>query len=188
MKLIELGIVKVEFGVRGDPERLKKIAGDFPFYNPHDLLDRLPGLPWWPEGQITEKLFVLDIKSKTCNSDWWRSSLSDLNKWLMSEGYVPKGFPHLAAITGKVNELSRQGVQSVAATDPNSNLYPMKSGFHSKNDHTHVWILRCRDDCPQFLGTRWSDGIELGSGQWHVYENPDYWWGYKEHILVGLKP
>ena len=121
IQIIELGIVTVDYGIHGDPDRARNIlpgppspvstvttSGTYP-------LD-FPQLDNWPLGETKEELFA--IKAGV-NFDGFKQ----VNKWIVEVDFTPKGFPHLIAVSIRddlYKLLAEHRVRLLSATDPAS--------------------------------------------------------------------
>ena len=121
MELIKLGLIKVDFGIKGDPDRVKKIVGDFPSYI--DLTnDRFPQLAEWPTGQIEVELAIAWFPGE------YFPNFSAVDDRLSQEKSIigRTQIPHfIAGIIQRINELweryqKNEGPRWIYTSDNNS--------------------------------------------------------------------
>lgn len=131
--IIDLGVHTVRFGVKGDPDRIKKMVGDFnhhldeelnPFgFEPrqHALTGEHRGIKSWPEGERIQRLFAIKLGM------FFPCLEAALLEILLMGNSFPRqyqfaGFPHLTALSTQemIRKMQSRGIRWLVCTDINS--------------------------------------------------------------------
>lgn len=125
--VVKKGVVKVDFGVKGDPQRIATIAGEIPHYyvdldpgrfepeedDPEPWCSRA-GLAAWPESVVEKEVMVLKPNRFFLDYAQLKTFVDE------SADFEHLLFPWLTAVPLWADELHKAGIWWVAATDPDS--------------------------------------------------------------------
>lgn len=157
IEVVKKEIATVDFGTRGDPQRIAKIVGEIPHWL-DPALD--PGCfepaesdpkPWcwragidaWPEGKVDEEIVVLKFNPRSLRYDVLKTLIDEFTD------YKHLLFPWLTIIPRWADELRNAGLRWIAATNPDS-------PYRHSNNMLDVPAISCRWP-PYTLFTGWLD-------------------------------
>ena len=171
IKKISLGMQAVQFGVRDDPERIRKLVGEFKHWldagldpnrfvmSPNDpkRWRSRGGLNIWPEGEKQLELWAVNFGIVLPNYPALLEEASSL-----PADYQRGGFCHLAThfSVEKVVALYEQGIRWLEATDENS-LWRCDDG------DLYAPYVVC-DPNVRYLSAYWVENERFASG-WFLF-------------------